>query len=159
HGHITPMPWINVIANKDFGFTASTEGTGCTWSLNSQQNRLTPWSNDPVSDTPGEAFYLRDEDGGDLWCPTALPILDKDSTYICRHGQGYSRFAHDSHGVSVELLQFVSVADPVKISRLKIVNRSRRVRKLSLTAYVEWVLGNSRPASAPYIVTSIDPET
>ena len=44
----TPAPWINVVANKEFGFQVSTDGAGYTWALNSQQNRLTPWSNDPI---------------------------------------------------------------------------------------------------------------
>ncbi len=64
---VTPAPWINVIANPVFGFTISERGAGYTWALNSSENKLTPWSNDPVSDPCGEAFYLRDEESGALW--------------------------------------------------------------------------------------------
>jgi len=158
-GQWTPAPWINVIANPSFGFQVSVEGGGYTWSINSQQNQLSPWSNDPVSDRPGEVLYLRDEDSGELWGPTALPIREETSPYIARHGQGYSRFEHTSHGISLELLQYVPLADAIKISRLKIRNHSRRSRRLSITAYVEWVLGTSRPASAPFVATAIEPET
>ena len=158
-GQMTPAPWINVISNENFGFQVSTEGAGFTWALNSQQNRLSPWSNDPVTDPPGEAFFLRDEDSGELWSPTAAPIRQDNATYIARHGQGYSSFEVDSHGLSLELLQYVPRRDPLKISRLKITNRSRRVRNISVTAYVDWVLGPSRPSTAPHIVTEIDPET
>ncbi len=158
-GNRTPAPWINVVANPQFGFTVSADGSGFTWSVNSQQNQLTPWSNDPVGDAPGEAIYVRDEDTGDLWGPTALPILQKSSTYTVRHGQGYSRFEHVSHGIALELLQFVPFDDPVKITRLKLINQSARERRLSVTAYVEWVLGHNRAAAAPFIVTEIDPET
>ncbi|HYK79203.1 MAG TPA: glucoamylase family protein, partial [Micropepsaceae bacterium] len=158
-GRATPAPWINVIANESFGFQVSTDGAGFTWALNSQQNRLTPWSNDPVCDPPGEAIFLRDQDSGELWSPTALPIRDDDATYTVRHGQGYSRFEVDSHGLALDLLQYVPLADPVKISRLKITNHSRRKRNISLTAYAEWVLGPSRAGTAPYIITEIDPET
>ncbi len=158
-GQWTPAPWINVICNPSFGFQTSVEGSGYTWSLNSQQNHITPWSNDPVSDAPGEVIYLRDEDSGELWGPTALPIREEGSSYVARHGQGYSRFEHVSHGISLELLQYVPVDDPIKISRLKITDRSGRSRRLSVTAYVEWVLGPSRSASAPFIVTEIDAET
>ena len=87
-GQVTPAPWINVISNENFGFQVSTEGAGFTWALNSQQNRLSPWSNDPVSDPPGEALYLRDEDSGELWSPTAAPIREDDASYMARHGQG-----------------------------------------------------------------------
>jgi cyclic beta-1,2-glucan glucanotransferase len=158
-GHTTPAPWINVVANDAFGFQVSADGAGFTWALNSQQNRLTAWSNDPVSDPPGEAFYLRDEDSGELWSPTALPIREKNTAYIARHGQGYSRFECRSHGMALELLQYVPLKDPVKISRLKLTNESRRARRISVTAYVEWVLGQSRARSAPGIVTEIDKET
>jgi cyclic beta-1,2-glucan synthetase len=155
----TPTPWINVIANSSFGFQVSTEGSGFTWSVNSQQNQLTPWSNDPVGDAPGEALYVRDEVTGEVWGPTALPIRIRHASYSARHGQGYSRFEHVSHGIGLELLQYVPTDDPIKISRLKITNQSGRERHLSVTAYVEWVLGGSRAASAPFIVTAIDPET
>jgi cyclic beta-1,2-glucan synthetase len=158
-GQWTPTPWVNIIANPSFGFQVSVEGAGYTWSINSQQNQITPWSNDPVSDRSGEVLYIRDEDSGELWGPTALPIREENSPYIARHGQGYSRFEHTSHQISLELLQYVPVAEAIKISRLKIHNRSRRSRRLSVTAYVEWVLGTSRSASAPFIATAVDPET
>ena len=155
----TPAPWINVIANASFGFLVSESGSGHTWSLNSHENQLTPWSNDPVSDPPGEAIYVRDENTGDVWSPTALPIRDETAPYVSRHGQGYSRFHHGSHGISLELLQFVPSDDPIKISRLTLKNDSGRPRRLSVTAYAEWVLGSSRSASAPYIITELDSQT
>ena len=125
----TPAPWINVIANPAFGFLVSESGSGHTWSLNSHENQLTPWSNDPVTDPPGEAIYIRDENTGEVWTPTALPIRDEIAPYTACHGQGYSRFHHGSHGILVELLQFVPSEDPIKISRLTLRNNSGRVRR------------------------------
>jgi cyclic beta-1,2-glucan synthetase len=156
---VTPAPWVNVVCNPSFGFVVSTAGAGFTWAANSQQNRLTPWSNDPVSDSPGEAIFLRDEESAELWCPTSSPIHDPNASYTVRHGRGYTRFEHDSRGLALDLLQYVSLDDPVKISRLKITNHSRRARNLSVTAYAEWVLGFTRERSAPYVVTEIDHET
>jgi len=244
-GQSTPAPWINVVANPGFGFQVATEGSGYTWSVNSRENQLTPWSNDPVSDRPGEAFYIRDEETGDLWCPTATPIRRDSATYVARHGFGYSRFEHDAYGIAADLLQYVPIGgagdgsrgkptrdephwhpdkagegenlspdryprppdrhprarpedrpaqapgptfespgasrdprvepeddghrgeptrgeptgDPIKISRLTLMNVSGRARRLSVTAYVEWVLGPSRTASAAFVSTEIDPET
>jgi cyclic beta-1,2-glucan synthetase len=158
-GRWTPSPWINVIANPDFGFQASESGSGYTWSVNSRENQLTAWSNDPVSDPPGETIYVRDEETGDLWGPTALPIREESFPYVIRHGQGYTRFEHLSHGISLELLQLVPLDDPIKISHLTLTNESGRPRRLSVTAYVEWVLGVSRPAAAPFVVTEIDGKT
>ena len=158
-GQWTPAPWINVVANPAFGFQASEAGSGHTWSLNSRENKLTPWSNDPVSDPPGEAFYVRDEDSGLVWGPTMLPVREEDSTYVARHGQGYSRFEHAAHGIALDLVQFVPARDPVKISRLTLTNRSSRKRRLSVTAYAEWVLGVARGGSAGFVVTEIDAAT
>ena len=157
-GQWTPAPWINVIANPSFGFFVSESGSGCTWAVNSQQNQLTPWSNDPVSDPPGEAILIRDEETGEIWGPTALPARDA-WPYVARHGQGYSRFEHESRGIRLDLTQFVPLEDPVKISCLSIENRSRAPRQLSVTAYAEWVLGSQRGVSAPFLITQRDAET
>jgi cyclic beta-1,2-glucan synthetase len=158
-GQWTPAPWINVIANPQFGFQVSADGCGSTWSLNSRENQLTPWSNDPVSDTPSEAIYIRDEESGDLWSATPLPIRVPAHTYVVRHGFGYSRFEQAAHGLSLELLQFVPLEDPIKISRLKIANRSAEPRRLSVTHFVDWVLGNQRSRTASFIITEVEPLT
>ena len=158
-GQQTPAPWINVIANPSFGFQVSESGSGYTWSINSRENQLTPWSNDPVSDPPSESIYVRDEETGELWSPTASPIREADGSYSAWHGHGYSRFAYTSHGVSLRLVHFVPTDDPIKIARLTLENLSGRPRRLSVIGYIEWVLGVSRSVSAPYIVTDIDAET
>ena len=158
-GQWTPAPWINVIANADFGCLVSECGSGCTWSINSQQNLLTNWSNDPVSDPPSDMFYVRDEESEEVWTPTPLPIREQTGEYVVRHGHGYTRFERESHGVALELLQFVPAEDPIKISRLTLTNHSSRFRRLSVTAYLEWVLGVARSGSAPYVTTEIDVAT
>ena len=158
-GQVTPAPWINVIANPGFGFQVSADGAGYTWAKNSREHQLTPWSNDPVADPTGEALFLRDEETGEIWCPTASPIREETHPYLARHGRGYSRFEYGAHGVDLEHLQFVPLADPVKVSRLRIRNTSGRARRLSVTAYAEWVLGASRAAAAPFTITSIDSAT
>jgi cyclic beta-1,2-glucan synthetase len=152
----TPAPWSNIIANKnEFGFQVSETGSGYTWSVNSRENRLTPWSNDAVSDPPGEIVYLRDEETGAVWSATPLPIRGSES-YIIRHGQGYSVFEHTSRGISQELLLFVPLDAPVKISLLRLRNRTDRKRKVTVTLYNELVLGVMRTTSAPYVITEID---
>ncbi|HSB11529.1 MAG TPA: glucoamylase family protein [Blastocatellia bacterium] len=155
----TPAPWINVISNDaGFGFVVSETGSGFTWFLNSHENRLTPWSNDAVSDQPGEVIYIRDEDSGSLWTPTPLPIRHP-SSYITRHGQGYTVFEHTSRGISQELIQFVPTDHNVKISLLKLTNNTDRSRRLSVTSYSEPVLGERREQTAPFIITEADKES
>jgi cyclic beta-1,2-glucan synthetase len=158
-GQWTPAPWTNVVANEhDFGFQVSETGAGYTWSVNSRENRLTPWSNDSVSDPPGEVVYLRDEETGEVWTPTPLPIRETEP-YVVRHGQGYTIFEHTSNGIAQELLLFVPSDAPLKISRLRLRNTTERRRRLSVTSYNELTLGVGRGASAPYIITEIDAES
>jgi len=155
-GQWTPAPWTNVIANEqDFGFQVTETGSGYTWSANSRENRLTPWSNDAVSDPPGEAIYLRDEETGTVWTPTPLPIREAQP-YVIRHGQGYTIFEHTSHGIAQELMVFAPLDASVKISRLRLSNGSDRRRRVSVTTYNELALGVIREKSAPFIITERD---
>jgi cyclic beta-1,2-glucan synthetase len=152
----TPAPWSNVIGNAvEFGFQVTETGGGYTWSANSRENRLTPWSNDAVSDPPGEVIYLRDDDSGTVWTATPLPIREREP-YIIRHGQGYSVFEHTSHGISQELLMFAPLDASVKVFLLRLRNRTPRKRRLSVIQYNELVLGVFRSSNAPYIITEID---
>ena len=158
----TPAPWINVIANPQFGMLVSESGLGCTWYGNSQSNRLTPWSNDPLLDPITDAIYIRDEELGRCWTPTPAPIRELDA-YRVAHGQGYSRFEHNSHGIEQELLIFVPVDEagglPLRIQKLRLYNQSVHKRRLSLTAYSEWVLGPDREETQMHLVTEWDAES
>ena len=155
---LTPAPWVNVIANPYFGTVVSESGCAYTWCENAHEFRLTPWYNDPVSDSSGEALYLRDEETGRFWSPSPLPARGT-TPYVSRHGFGYSVFEHTEDGVNSELWVYVATDAPVKFSVLKIRNDSGRPRRLSATAYCEWVLGDLRPKSLMYVTTEIDPKT
>ena len=150
----TPMPWVNVLANARFGSVISESGSAYTWCENAREFRLTPWNNDPVSDNSGEAFYLRDEDTGHFWSPTPWPRPGRGE-YRIRHGFGYSVFEHIEDDIHTELWVYVAVDDPVKYSVLKICNASGTKRRLSATAYVEWVLGDVRAKSQMHVVTEM----
>ncbi|NMM29007.1 MAG: cyclic beta 1-2 glucan synthetase [Glaciimonas sp.] len=155
---VTPAPWVNVMANPQFGSVISESGQAYTWGENAHEFRLTPWANDPVSDTGGEAFYLRDEETGHTWSPTALPRRG-EGEYVTRHGFGYSVFEHIEDDISSELTVYVAIDAAVKYSVLRIRNDSDTIRKLSATGYVEWVLGDLRPKSLMHIITETDPAT
>ncbi|HWQ95366.1 MAG TPA: glucoamylase family protein, partial [Gammaproteobacteria bacterium] len=157
-GRVTPAPWVNVLANPHFGTVISENGLAYTWSENAHEFRLTPWHNDPVSDSSGEAFYLRDEESGDFWSPTPLPSRGEGS-YVSRHGFGYSVFEHNEGGIRSELWVYVALDAAVKFSVLKVHNESGRPRRLSATGYVEWVLGDLRPKSAMHVITEVDPNS
>ncbi|PYR92983.1 MAG: hypothetical protein DMG19_02345, partial [Acidobacteria bacterium] len=153
-GEFTPLPWINVMANRVFGALVSESGSGCCWYGNSYSNRLTPWNNDPISDAPSEAIYIRDEDSGIFWTPTPMPVRELDA-YRARHGQGYTEFEHNSHALEQTVLTFVPLqagdSDPIRIQRLRIKNTSSRRRRLSFTSYSELVLGTDREATQMHV--------
>ncbi len=157
----TPAPWVNVIANPTFGTMVSETGAGFTWYGNSQRNRLTGWSNDQVLDPATEALYIRDEESGIYWSPTAAPIRE-ETAYRARHGAGYTVFEHNSHGIEQELTVFVPVdesgGEPVKLQRLRLTNASSRRRRLSITYYVELTLGENRETSQMHVMSSWDDE-
>jgi cyclic beta-1,2-glucan synthetase len=162
-GATTPAPWVNVMANEKFGALVGESGLGFTWAGNSQANRLTPWHNDPVIDPQSEIIYLRDDDSGAIWTPTALPRREKDA-YRARHGQGYTVFEHNSHALGQELTVFVPLDEhgngqPVKVCRLRMRNDSSRRRRVTLTWYLEWVLGPDREEEQIHIQTSRDGES
>ncbi|MDD3572395.1 MAG: hypothetical protein PHP07_05560 [Eubacteriales bacterium] len=149
-----PAPWINVIANRNFGFTVSETGAGHTWAFNSRENKITPWSNDPVSDPAAEVIYIRDNMTGRVMSTASLGR--SDGVYRVRHGFGYSVFSREEGGLAQKLCVFVPVDNPVKVWELELENNAGRELSLTLTYYVEWVLGVNRHSTNPYIVTSFN---
>ncbi len=155
-GDATPAPWANVLANPHFGTVISEGGSAYTWGENAHEFRLTPWHNDPVSDGSGEALYLRDDETGQVWSPTPLPARGSGH-YVTRHGFGYSVFEHDEDGIHSELWIYVALDASVKFSVLRLRNDSGQPRRLSVTGYVEWLLGDLREHTAMHVVTESDP--
>ena len=158
-GRPLPAPWINVIANRSFGFHCSADGGGYTWYGNSKENQLTPWSNDPVSNRPGEVFYIRSDSEDFLVSPTLSPLMASEGTHLARHGFGYTTFERQVRDLRLELTQLAPLEDAVKMSRLRITNMASIPRTLSVTYYADWALGSSRSAAAPYVTTAIDEDS
>ena len=146
-----PMPWINVIANEQFGFLLTESGAGCTWRRNSQANRLTPWSNDPIVDPHGEVIYLRDEETGQVSSPMPGPVNDL-CDYEVRHGFGYSQFLSQSEGMEREATLFVPRHDPVKMVLLRLTNQTTSPKRISITSYQQLIMGSA--AQRPSLIVS-----
>ncbi len=154
---LPPAPWSNVVANERLGFLTTDGGLGATWALNSGENRLTPWHNDPVSDPPAENVYLRDEETGEVWSATPLPS-SLSTPFEVRHGAGYTVWRQDSRGLDQELEALVAAEDPVKLVRLRVVNHSGAGRRLTVTYLAEWVLGLDQRTTGQYVVPRYDVE-
>jgi len=139
-GGLPPMPWVNVLANPEFGALVSERGAANTWSRNSREHRLSAWSNDPILDPHAEALWLRDEDAGTFWSPQPGPTPG-GAPYRVRHGFGRSSWHHESHGLVQEVETLVAPDAPVKLTRVRVTNRAGRARRLSVFSYVRLVLG------------------
>ncbi len=158
-GEATPQPWINVISNETFGFHVAAEGAGFIWSRNSRDYQLTSWTNDPVINRPGEAIFIRDTESGAVLTPYGSLSRRKSVMFETRHGLGYSSFSSTQDGIAIEATQTVDREAPVKHVRLSLKNTGSETRNLKLYGYVEWVLGNNRAKTAPFVLAQRDEET
>lgn len=154
-GQVTPDPWCNVLANDTFGTIVSEAGLGFTWSINSGEHRLTPWSNDPVRDPQTEALYIRDEETAAIWSPTPLPAGNQQPCQI-HHQAGATTWLRHAEGLKQELTVFVPPEAPVKLALLTLTNPSDRERRLTVTYYAEWLLGALASTAQPHVVCGFD---
>ncbi|TVQ35149.1 MAG: hypothetical protein EA370_09645, partial [Wenzhouxiangella sp.] len=151
----TPAPWSNVLANKHFGTLVSSNGSMCTWCDNSSESRISPWANDPVSEPSGEVLYLRDEETGEVWTPTPAPVAPSGPCRIT-HGLGWSRFEQASKDLVQQLDVHVDAEHPVKLCELALTNQSSWTRRITVTFYLEWVLGTNRLDHAHQLALEVD---
>ncbi len=154
----TPAPWVNVIANPNFGTVVSETGSAYTWAINAHEYRITPWSNDPVSDAGGEAFYIRDEESGHFWSPCPYPSKG-ETPYLVTHEFGVTSFEHLHQGISSEMCVFVDTELPIKFILLKIKNQSGKARKLSATGFLEIIMGDLRSKTNMHVISELEPGT
>lgn len=157
-GESTPAPWCNVLANEHFGTVVSESGSAYTWGENAHEFRITPWHNDTIQDSSGEAFYIRDEETGQYWSPTPYPARG-NAPYVIRHGFGYTVFEYTENGIESELWMYVALDTSIKFTILKIKNLSNRPRNLSVTGYYEWILAEKKSKSLLHTQTEVDIET
>ena len=152
----TPHPWINVIAREDFGFHVSAEGAPYTWAVNSRDYQITPWSNDPVTNRPGEALLIHDPDTGRVATPFLGLSDDPAAVHEVAHGLGYSRFTADFGWVAVEAVMTLADDVPARLTQLTVTNRTSRTLNLQGIAFAELVMGTDRTRSGPMVQTIFD---
>ena len=142
NGKTPPVPWSNIISNGHLGFIATDRGMTFTWARNSNENKLTVAYNDALSSLSGEAFYVRDESSGELWCPQPM-LGSKKAAYEIRHGEGYTSYVTRQGGLTILLRMFVAPHDPIKYITLTIKNDSVEKRRLMTFGYFEILLGTT----------------
>ncbi|RZI85897.1 MAG: carbohydrate-binding protein [Rubrivivax sp.] len=137
-------PWINVLSNPSFGTQISEAGGGYTWAVNSRLNQVTPWSNDPVADPPGEWLLLQDEKTRQIWNITPAALGGASASYRVSHGQGVTTITHRLDELEVQASWCVDPQHSIKQVRLKLRNQSARPMRLRAINIVEWVMGANR---------------
>ena len=153
--HLPPMPWSNVVANERVGFLVTERGAAHTWSANARENRLTPWSNDPVSDPHGESLWLRDEDAGAFWSLTPGPA-GLPAWHAVTHGWGFSRFEAEYGGLAQSTTFSAAPDAPAVFAEIELRNTSGRPRRLTLFAFRPLVLGAEPHRTAGRVETWAD---
>lgn len=154
---LPPVPWVNILANPDFGCLVSETGAGSVWSVNSRERRITPWTNDPVLNPHDEAIYLQDNATGAVWSPQPGPALS-GGDYETRHGFGYTRFVHACAHLQQITTVFVHRTLPVRVSRLQLSNTSDQPRKITVVSYQRLVLGFVPAQSAAFVSVNVNAE-
>lgn len=157
----TPSPWINVISNGKYSLTISQVGGGFSWFEDSNLNRITRWYQDLIRDNWGKYIYIRDNDTGEIWNPTWLPIKKDLDLYECHHGFGYTTFYSKLYNIYIELTIFVPLNEKHEVWYIKIENQSRKHRKVSIFSYLEWRLGvgdNHREFHKTFLETEFNPK-
>jgi cellobiose phosphorylase len=137
----TPRPWTNILTNGDYGAIVSQTGSGYSWRTNAQLNRISRWEQDLIKDEWGKYIYIRDDESEKIWSAGWKPTCAEPDAYQCRHGIGYTAIESLNHGIQSELLMFVPNGVPLEVLKVKLVNRTKQVRRLSLFSYLEWNLG------------------
>jgi cyclic beta-1,2-glucan synthetase len=137
-------PWVNVLANPDFGAQIGEAGGGHTWALNSRMNQLTAWSNDPVADTPSEWFLIQDRKTLRAWSVSPGAWGEAETVYRVAHGQGYTVVQHRHGDLEVTASWCVDPLTAVKQVSIQILNRGHRSRHLRLVGIAEWTMGANR---------------
>lgn len=140
----TPRPWVNVIANQEFGFQVSESGNGYTWAGNSRLHQLTPWSNDPVQDPGFEHYLLQDRETNAPLALTPSAGRAAGQSHRVRHGQGYTVFESRHGGLAGETTFFADLDEAVKVVHVRLHNTGTAPRSLRALAVVEWQMGAAR---------------
>ncbi|BCO28011.1 cyclic beta-(1,2)-glucan synthase NdvB [Rhodoferax lithotrophicus] len=137
-------PWINVLANPNFGAHISEAGGGYTWAVNSRLNQLTAWSNDAVGDPPSEWFLLQNRKTGEVWRLTPSAGVEEGTTFQTTHGQGMTTIRHLRGALEVSLTWCVDAATAVKQIHVSLTHHGSKTQKLRLIGMVEWLMGANR---------------
>ncbi len=140
----TPMPWVNVIANRHFGCVVSSTMAGFTFANNAQQFKLTSWSNDIVRDNASEMLLINKKQ----FVPATA-----------RHSQGYSAFDAEYDSMKVDVRLFVARERMEKYYQIRVTNKTAETMEVQLDMVYKLVLGMCEERTARYLHSEWDEST
>ena len=135
-------PWVNLLANPDFGCQVSELGVGFTWAGNSRMHQLTAWSNDALRDPPSEWLLLQDQDTQRVW-PLGRALQGAAQRTV-EHAIGHTRMVQRIDGLDITLVWCVDATLALRQLQVQVRQTGGRPRRLRLVALAEWTLGSQR---------------
>ncbi len=136
----TPRPWVNVLANPDFGTLVSESGAGWSWAGNSRLHQISAWSNDPLADTAREHFALQDLGTGEVW-NLAPGSGAAEGSYRIEHRSDGTTISHRHGELTVALTWQVDAALAARRVQISLSNKAGYGRRLRVLGAIEWLLG------------------
>lgn len=135
----TPSPWMNYLSNGTFHTMISQAGGACAFYKSPQIWRINRYRFYHLpTDRSGIYLYIKDEDDGSYWCPTAEPAACKPEQWEAAHGLGYTRFSAARNEIEARLNYFIGTEADALVCNLNLKNNSSKTRTLTLFAYVEF---------------------
>ena len=134
----TPAPWVNIIANKNFGTIVTNNGCGYTYAYNSQEFKITSWNNEMVVNDKSEGFKFN----GKLFDPTK-----------CTHGFGYTILENETVDLKKEITEFVAVEDNIKIYLMHLTNKHKKKNSQEIEFWINPTFGNFEEKTSRHILT------
>ena len=137
----TPRPWSNYLGSTEYGAIITNHAGGYSFYKSGATGRfLRMRFNSIPPDQPGRLFYLRDAESGDFWSAGWQPVAKPLSRYksVCRHGTAYTILESRYAGIAAEALYFVPLDQTFEYWRLRVSNKSKRARRLSVFTYCEF---------------------
>jgi cellobiose phosphorylase len=137
----TPLPWINFLGCEAyFGLISNTAG-GYSFYKDARLRRLTRYRyNNAPYDMGGRYIYLRDNEAGEFWSPTWMPVRSALDEYSCRHGMGYTIIRSVAHQIEAETRYFVPMGENLEIWELTLTNLGGKAADISVFSAVEFCL-------------------
>lgn len=138
----TPMPWVNVLANHDFGTVVTNNFGGFTYAYNSREFKLTEWSNDLTTDPSSEYLVFNNK----VFKPTKI-----------EHGFGYTNYYGKVDKLELMVTVFVPLKQTFKCYLVKVLNPLQDL-KVDVKLVTNLVLGVAPELTVRQLVSEFNKE-